>query len=440
MIFRVLDRLPLDLKKILLEKLMTNVIATIEDSTKRLLQHPGYITWQSEQGVASGDLVLVNNSFVFRDVKTSKSSQYLSLKAEEGEPLFFKPVVVEQTRINSDFKRFRASSNLPPTLNLTDAVTAQLSSLGEIVFLLIGEVDDSLVASVNLDVSGFDEAVWDPKLHDLVKVGENRILVRATDDEDKIWQEVERHFREQAENPPEALRDGLGIALDKLQDEAAAKVKIPTGSNVSDLGITDTILTVLREQRDEYVQAVDLVVGDGEGGSGALNNILRLAYNFSSDAAGYLRLIVSVCDLKPIVLWATIAEHYSLSEAFQRLPWSRSHRKASLKNYHQTIADARNSAFHNLFPFRKTLHVELPEAALGRTELRIFSEHAKKRENQLTYQDKGLVDVLVEFTRARERSVPMAFWVKNLDVMDATIELFKATNDFLKVVASERVV
>jgi hypothetical protein len=126
---------------------------------------------------------------------------------------------------------------------------------------------------------------------------------------------------------------------------------------------------------------------------------------------------VSICDLKPIVLWGTIAEHHALSVAFNQLPWARSKRKASLKNYQQAIADARNSAFHNLFPFRKALRVPLPETAIGAPQLQIFSEHAKKSSNELTYTDKGLVDILVEFTRVRERSLPVSFWERNGEVM-----------------------
>ena len=169
-----------------------------------------------------------------------------------------------------------------------------------------------------------------------------------------------------------------------------------------------------------------------------MNDILRIAYNFSSDATGFLRLIVSLCDLKPVVLWGTIAEHHALSEAFNELPWSRSKLKPSLGNYQRTIADARNSAFHNLFPFRKSLSVSLPEAALGTPELRIFSEHTRRSENQLTYRDKELVDVLLEFTRARERRVSLTFWRQNLAVMDAAISLFQRTNEFLKMLAALR--
>jgi hypothetical protein len=151
---------------------------------------------------------------------------------------------------------------------------------------------------------------------------------------------------------------------------------------------------------------------EGSGSGSALNDVLRIGYNFASDATGYLRLIVSVCDLKPIVLWGTISE--------------------------QSIADARNNAFHNLFPFQKSLRVPLPEAALGEPQLQIFSEHAKKSNNPLTYKDKELVDVLMDFSRAREQSLSITFWEKDLDVMNATISLFQRTNEFIRVHAETR--
>ena len=417
---------------------MAQIHELIEKSANQLTKDPDFIAWRESQPVSTGDLLLVNNSFVFRDVKTTKSESHLAFRAGEGETNSLTPVIVTGIRMNSDFKRLTASSNLPSIKDLHTAVEAQVEQLGELVFLLIGEVDDSIVRSVAINIADYHEAAWDPNMSELVRVEDDRIVVKRTDDEEIIWQATEDHFRETGEEPPEGLRDALGVALDKLQDQAAARVRIPSGGTVPSEGITDSILAVLGEQRKEYEEAMARVRDADEAEKRAINDVLRLAYNFSSDAAGYLRLIVSVCDLKPVVLWATIAEHYALSQAFHHLPWARSNRKASLKSYHQAIADARNSAFHNLFPFRKTLLVGLSDGALGEPELRIFSEHAKKKENDLVYRDKQLVDVLVGFTRARERHVPIAFWERNLEVMVATMRLFEATNVFLKRAALER--
>jgi hypothetical protein len=372
-------------------------------------------------------------------VKTNKAAEYLCLLVEDSPEQSGIGVAVGMS-INVDFKRVAAASSNPPQLTpLKSAVEPQLSELGHLVFLLIGEVQDTEIIEAELHHETFDAVVWDPTSIDDVSLEPRRIIVKQTVDEALLWTKLTERLIAAGIDPHSALRTAFGVALDKLQDKARAKVVIPASGTEPGFGITDSILAVLREQRDQYAMAVMRSSARGSDEAAAINDVLRIAYNFASDATGFLRLIVSVCDLKPIVLWGTIAEHFALSQAFHALPWSRSKSKPSLKNYQQTIADARNSAFHNLFPFRKSLRVLLPEAALGAPELQIFSEHTKKSDNQLVYQDKELVDVLVEFTRARERSLPLAFWQKNLDVMNATIALFEQTNTFVKILAAGRV-
>ncbi|MCL4849385.1 MAG: hypothetical protein KJ066_22765 [Acidobacteria bacterium] len=410
----------------------------VVDSVRRLTDSSAFAAWLESEPAKPGDLILINNSFVFRDVKTTKADAFLSFRvAEHGAPPEL--LVSRGVRFNVDFKRMAAGSqNLPPSQALSEALEVQVNELGHLAFLLIGDIEDTERIDTGIGHAAFAEVVWDPTATATCAVDGERIVVSRTDDEELLWAGVQRYYDATGEPPPDGLRQAFGVALDRLQDEAVARVRIPDGRCNSDAGITDRVLTVLREQRNEYASAIDEYEQAGDEASPRLNDILRIAYNFSSDATGFLRLIVSLCDLKPIVLWGTIAQHHALSEAFNALPWSRSKHKPSLSNYQRTIADARNSAFHNLFPFRKSLSVPLPEAALGTPELRIFSEHTRRSENQLTYRDKELVDVLLEFTRARERRVSLSFWKGNLAVMDAAIALFQRTNDFLKVLAALR--
>ena len=410
----------------------------ITESVQRLIGHQNFIAWRNGERLNPGDVVLINNSFVFRDVKTNKADEFLALVFKNGStgPDI---AIARDIRFNVDFKRMPSTStNLLTTSPLVECIGPQLEKLGHLVFLLIGEVQDTEVVAVPLNHNAFASVVWDPTRSESAQIDGNRIIVNRTDDEQLVLTALERAYTASGAQVPEGLRESLGVALDQLQDLAVAKVRIPQAGEDAPTGITDSILAVLCEQREEYENAVSGLTGGATGTGSSFNDVLRLAYNFASDATGYLRLIVSICDLKPIVLWGTIAEHYALSVAFHSLPWGRSNRKPSLKNYQQSIADARNSAFHNLFPFRKTLRVPLPEKALGAPELQIFSEHSKKSSNQLTYNDKELVDVLVEFTRARERCLPVSFWEKNLDVMNATIALFETTSQFLKLLAAAR--
>ena len=414
---------------------MSRMCDAIRQSVGRLLGHPGFQQWLPTETPEAGDYIIVNNSFVFRDVKTKKSDYYVCLVVDSSENICPDPKIATGVRLNSDIKRFSGrSKNLPALIELEQAVATQRAGIGQIVFLLIGEIRD---VALTESVEPFAFTIkWDTSSSQQVLISGNEIIVSEIYDEEAIWLAIEQYFQSSGQDVPAGLREAIGAALDRLQNNAVAEVVIPPlGTSPSREEITDAIVKVLKDQRDQYEQVLNQYLS-GRNAS-EFNEILRISYNFASDATTYIRLIVSICDLKPIVLWGTIAEHYALSEAFRSLPWTRSRNKPSLANYERTIADARNSAFHHLFPFRKTLRVPLPDTALAGAELYIFSEHPRKKENRLRYRDEQLIEVLTEFTRAREHRPSDRFWEQNLQVMDATIELFRRTSDFLKIIHTE---
>lgn len=410
------------------------VCEAIRQNTSRLLKHPSFEQWAKSETLEAGDYIIVNNSFVFRDVKTKKSEYYLCLVVDNNGNIPPDPKIATGVRLNSDLKRFSVrSKNLPALTDLEQAVSQEMARLGQIIFLLIGEVRD-IVITEPVGHTAFSSVRWDPFSSQLFLVSGNEIIVSEIHDEEAIWSAIEQYFQSTGQGVPTGLREAIGVALDKLHDKAIAEVEIPPFGTTPRAGITDAIVTVLEDQRNYYEQVLRQYLRGKD--TSLFNEILRISYNFASDATSYIRLIVSICDLKPVVLWGTIAEHYALSEAFRNLPWTRTRNKPSLENYERTVADARNSAFHHLFPFRKTLRIPLPDTALQGAELRIFSEHTRKKENRLRYPDEELVDILKEFTRAREQRPSDRFWQQNLQVMDATIELFRRTSDFIKVLHS----
>jgi len=412
---------------------VNDIVEYIKVSIKTLMNHSSFTDWTSSQTLSPRNHVVVNNSFVFRDVKTVKSEKYLALTVNENNQIDIKPSIAKGLCFNLDFKHYTSKSINLLLTDLDTEVEQEMAQLGYLLFILIGHIEDRTILNVPLGNKAFQSVSWDPTLVEPVHIDDGQIVVNEVHDEDTLWQKITEHYQSAGNETPDGLREAFGVALDKLQEQALAELHIPPVGKSTQQGITDVIVETLREQRNQYSEAVSRLNDSDSSDSTALNEILRTAYNFASDANGYLKLIVSICDLKPIVLWGTIAEHYALSEAFRHLPWTRSRNKPSLKNYNLTIADARNSSFHNLFPFQKTLNVHLPERALRGAELRIFSEYTKKKENLLIYKDKALVDVLVEFTRARERRVAPRFWRQNLKVMDATIALFAKTSEFVKV-------
>ena len=407
-----------------------DIISDIESSVSRLVTQPVFIEWLGKNTVDGGDYIVINDSFVYRATSTVKSQKHLVLRADQNGILERQPLIAEGLRFNLDFKHFGKRAPKPPVSTLEEAASEEVVSLGELLFILIGEIHDTTVLEETIGHADFDTMYWDPNATDSVEIANRLITVRDVHDEAPLAEAITKLYEDRGSQLPDGLLAALGIALDQLQDRAVASLVLPSQSTELGRGMTDSIIEVLHEQREQYssVLASSTTPELSEG----INEILRIAYNFASDATTYLNLIVSICDLKPIVLWGTIAEHIALSEAFKQLPWSRSRNKPSMKNYTSTISDARNSAFHNLFPFRKSLQLILPQSALQNAELRIFSEHGKKKDNKLSFQDRELIDLLTEFTRARERRVSTRFWQQNLAVMDATIALFSATNSFLK--------
>lgn len=404
---------------------MDELIKQIEKSASKLLTHKTFKEWAEPIPWAEGDLLLVNNSFVFRDVSTTKSPLYLAYTVDATGG-FTNPCVAAPSGFNSDFRRVPKKGAEGMSLSpLSTAIQEQHDNLGKLVYLIIGQIDDTIVQSVPVDIGSFQYVTWDPTITSNCHVQTTSIVVRQTFDEESLWQAVLGHLPENL--PRDEVKQKFGDALDQLQDMAVAHLRLPQSGATPDGGVTSAICNILKQERSAYADAVKNLPTPA-----ALNEVLRIAYNFAGDATNYIRLVVSICDLKPLVLWGTVAEHYELSECFRQLPWTRRNKKPSLRNYESTIKDARNSAFHNLFPFRKSLSLNLPTDALEDAELRIFSEHSKKKDNTLNYMDKPLVDVLVGFTRAREVRVADRFWEKNIAVMDATIALFEATDVLLR--------
>jgi len=83
---------------------MDAIVRAVTNSARNALAHPACVSWFATQKVASGDLILVNNSFVFREVKTAKSDLYLAFSiTKNGKPASAAQVATG-LKINSDFR------------------------------------------------------------------------------------------------------------------------------------------------------------------------------------------------------------------------------------------------------------------------------------------------------------------------------------------------
>jgi hypothetical protein len=404
----------------------------ITDQVKRIVDSPAFKSWLSLQKKReAGGLILINNSFVFHDVKTHKASDFVALRLNRKREVSLRPLIASGSKQVGDFKYFSPRGPQLPTRNLHAAVTEEIKQLGEVLFVLIGGIGKTTPLTKPIEHKDFDDIVWDPAKGQSVAVNGRRIEVGQVADEQSIWVGIEAYYNNAHLSTPKGLQEAVSSTVDQLQEDAVADLPIPEVGETPGHGITDQIVKALNEQLIEYDVALNVLL-TGAADVGTSNELLRLAYNFTSDAISYLRLIVSVCDLKPIVFWGTLSSHFALSEAFRQLPWTRSRTKVSMNNYIGTISDARNRAFHNAFPFRTSLNIPLSGVALSGATITIFSEHRLKERNTLSYPDKPLVDLLLGFTRARERHLTTDYWQRNRQVMKATIALFEDTSGFIK--------
>jgi len=225
-----------------------------------------------------------------------------------------------------------------------------------------------------------------------------------------------------------------------LNESARLKIILPTSHCVRpENSFLINIIETVREQNNQYKMCLDKYLDKpGENGS-AFTDVLRIAYNFSVDVTKVLKLLISISDLKPIVLWCTIFEQFYSEQKLRELPGMDSDQKGLLPKYVSLISDARNQAFHNLFTFDRTLEADLEGINIKAKKITFLPLHNKKT-NVLDYEDREMVELLSELTRAKQIDVPEQFWEKNYFFMQSLEEylvsiektlwlLFQASNN-----------
>jgi hypothetical protein len=418
---------------------MEKIIEKIKYNIVEIQQLPSFTKWFNSQKTTGNDIIIFNNSFVHREEsRTNKNLKYLSYSISKSNQID-KIFVYSVNRILNDFKIFSKEKISDDLSNIENVLNDELKNIGELVFILLGTIDEDVNFTNQINTNFLKTITYNPKFSSNLIDGDN-LIINDTSDEDEIWELITSYFRtsEFAAELTNDFKSEIGKKLDFIEDISYSKLILKSISDNNSPTILESMLTILKEQLKEYEKSIYEYIESKKDDSKLFNNILRISYNFSTDASTLLKLIMSICDLKPIVLWGTILHHYNLSEAFKDLPWNRSNSKPSLKNYNNIIANSRNQAFHKIFPFKNSLNIELPNNSLKGATIRIFSKHSKKKENQLSYDDKAMVDVLLDFTRTSEHKISFSFWEKNKIIMQLSIKLVEETNDFLKLIYSEK--
>jgi hypothetical protein len=409
----------------------------IKDNILKFISNPAFFSRIIAEKPKEDDLIVLNNSFFHRQEETNKNSKYIAFTLTSRNKLK-ELFVIEGFRINSDFKIVSSKATNYTKTNLLPALKKELGALGKLVFILIAEINDQIKITERFNAPLFEEINFDTSLS-TVSIKGTTLNIFDTNDEELIWNAVADHF---VNNPDfskheNAMRIELLNAIERIDSNSIATFTLPSKIKVGNSTAIDSLIKFIEKQILDYENSFDKTTGIMKHDKNSYNEVLRISYNFASDATTFIKLISNICDLKPVVLWGTIYEHFILSTLFKSLPYNRVKSKASLKNYFDTIGSARNTAFHKLFPFKRTIEGTLPNESLKDVKLRLFSNRRNRNENQLNYQDKELVEILTEFTRTDDHKVTPAFWKKNLDVMRQTLEVFKVTSRTLKILIKD---
>jgi len=420
----------------------------IERSVKGVIATEVFQNWLKNEKVRDGDLVVLNNSFIYRKpvIKTSKNEQYLCLKVKDGKPSTTDLFVVKPGDINSDFKLFSGKSqNLPHLTRLDEAAKQEVLRIGSLVFVLIGELRDA-ECTVPVNHSSVKALKYDPTASHTntqdTTGGGKAIVVNQLTDPEAAWNAIKRALAEQEGNGLSGLETAFAASFEKLREEARKHLTVPKAGTKrprNSVTLLSHFRTSVSQQRRLYSKAVNKY---GEGGTKAdayLREAMRIAYNFGDDAIKVLELLVSVADLKAVLLWSAVEEHFNIAEAFRNLPWTKTRKKPSLERYREIISGARNRAFHNLLALDRTVEANLEGVQVGVRRLTLFPPYGRRESHiHFEYEDREMVQVLSELTRAPEAAVPLVFWKKNEVVMERFEELLAATEEALWIVNNVR--
>lgn len=411
----------------------TEIAAQIRNAVSAVVKRPEFTKWLKEEKIGEG-FILLNNSVIFRQkLKTTKSEFYLGIPVRTASNLgISNPIIVHGIKFNTNFKYVELKGIKKLKVDeIQTAIDEQLSLLGTIVMVLIGDVINDVVTKAIINHSLFSEIELNPTSSTTLAINGKTIQVNSVTDEEIVWAELESIH---GADLPEDLVQPFASAIDEIRKHHYAILRLP-GDLVPTKPLLDSFVDALNQNATHYKKAWNKCKGRMDLDPSEFNDVLRIAYNFATDAVLVIRLLASICDLKPIVRWCTVDGWFHLAESFKNLPWAKN-TKPSLDAYQKIVNAARNKAFHHLLPVDNTLRVQMEGTKLGTVTLSLFPEYIARNANEtMDYEDRGLVELLTNFTRVSQKSVSQQFWQKNIAVMEATVKLLSQTSATLKLLS-----
>lgn len=411
-------------------KIKNQIIAELNSITTET----SFTNWLNDETIPptfTNPLILVNNSFFFREkIKSNKSEKYLAFKVNKTNKRFdtSKCYVVQGLKKLATFKIIDKNDNRITAESISSVISTELSDLGELVFTLIGEIQDVYTFSEEVKTTDIKKITLNPNHHQDFEFVGTEVIVKKSQDRNFVITEVKNHLTANGKNIPEEIEKTIDKTLTEIEKKAYCDLTVPTSINPSTDYFLDLIVNIIDGHINNYRTHLPNISTNPQ----SYNEVLRVSYNFVSDVNKLMELLINVCDIKPLISWMTISKYFKIENSFQNLPKGFSNKKPDIKEYESIVKNARNKTFHQLFPFSKSLEFNITR--LNDIKLRMFSDYGNKKQNQLTFQDKELADLLLGFTRVVEQNVSDEFWRKNLDVMIAINEMIKAVSKSLKLI------
>lgn len=417
------------------EDQIDRIYAAVCQAVSNILGSQTFGAWAKREQPQVGDLMVFNNSFLYREYLTSttKSKKYLCVTLDpSAEPA----ILHVDGRINSTFKRIPSRQiGKYRQSELRPSIAEEMADLGTIVFSLVGRIGEDQPASIDLPTAtGFAALQYEPGQTEIAELNEMSVLISRLDDIDVVWQAIARKCVEEGIASDE-LAESFEKAFGDLREAAGRPIDIDEIA-ADTPSILSEVVTGIHQQVVAYETALASHLANPDDLE-ALNEVMRIAYNFADGAKDLIALVIGITDIKPLLSWLTIHAQVELAERFGELPFALVGKtKPSLEKYRSLVAGARNRAFHDLFAFGRPFRVPLRSDAFQAAALHLFREY-KRTGPALEFKDRQLVELLQGFTRAAERPVPLGFWEQDLAVMKAVEQVASALHRALVLVAPE---
>jgi hypothetical protein len=232
--------------------------------------------------------LVINSSFLYRErqaVKTIQSSRRLVTRlAATGKRIRADAVfVVDDLALKSHFK-ILSQSEARYLIPLTDAVASELTDMSDLIFILIGAMKGLRPGAQEVEKGRVKELRLIPTLQGPViqRIERGVYGIQKIIPPEDLLAFISGDFEEHGEMPTDEKR-AVAEAYDRMTDSATTDVLVPTGTiERPSETVLGKIVESLQEQANEYDEALkslDRAPDDPH----VLNEVLRLAYNFSSD-------------------------------------------------------------------------------------------------------------------------------------------------------------